>query len=141
PTGALEQVAAAELSTWLWLVGSIVTSLVGGDSLYFVASARIEVARALPIASAFPLFSTAGAALLLHEPVTLPVAAGTALGVAGVGLIASDARSTSSRRDVLGVVLAILAALCWAATGLTLAPALERLDPPAANLIRFPLGA
>src|SRR3954466_14554494 len=67
PSGALLRALAAPPIAWLWLLGSTLCSMVIGDSLYFLAAARIGVARALPIASAFPLLTTLGAVLLLNE--------------------------------------------------------------------------
>jgi len=144
PTGAIERALAAPTSGWLWLAGSTLSSLVVGDSFYFAASARIGVARALPIASAFPLFGTAGAVLLRGEPATVPLVLGTILVVLGVGVIVAErppgARNWGKHVDHLGAVLAGLAALGWASSGLQLDAALDVLDPVAANLIRFPLG-
>ena len=143
PTGAIERALAAPASGWLWLVGSTFSSLVVGDSLYFAASARIGVARALPIASAFPLFGTAGAVLLRGEPATVPLIVGTILVVVGVGVIVAERPFPTGNRgehiDLLGATLACLAALGWASSGLQLDAALDVLDPVAANLIRFPL--
>ena len=141
PSGAAGRALAATPSTWAWLVGSVLGSLVVGDSLYFAASARIGVTRALPIASSFPLLTTAGAVLLLGEPATAPVLVGSLLIVGGIWAIIGDYPATGVRRDGLGLAWAGLAALCWATSGLMLRPALDELDPVAANLIRFPVGA
>src|SRR4051794_17586228 len=71
PSGSLERALHAEPLTWLWLLCSTLSSMVVGDSLYFLAAARIGVARALPIASAFPLITTIGAVVILHEVLTV----------------------------------------------------------------------
>ena len=55
PTGALAKLVAAPPLAFVLLVGSTLCSMVVGDSLYFLAAARIGVARALPIASASQL--------------------------------------------------------------------------------------
>src|SRR5919109_5611543 len=86
PTGALERALNAPPSVWLLLLGSTLCSMAVGDSLYFLAAARIGVARALPIASAFPLLSTLGAVLLLHETLTPALLVGTTLIVLAVAL-------------------------------------------------------
>ena len=141
PSGALARAAVAPPSAWLFLLGSTTCSMVIGDSLYFLAAARIGVARALPIASAFPLLTTVGAVLLLHEPATEPVVVGSALVVLAVGLIGGDRARDGGRLDVIGLLLAGLAACMWAGSGLFLGPALRLLDPVAANVIRFPIAA
>jgi drug/metabolite transporter (DMT)-like permease len=140
PTGALERAATAPPIAWLWLLGSTLCSMVTGDSLYFMAAARIGVARALPIASAFPLLTTLGAVLLLHEPPTLALIAGSVLVVLAVALIGGERAHGGGRIDVIGLLLAGLAACMWSASGLFLGPALQLLDPVAANVIRFPIG-
>src|SRR5258708_17012247 len=72
---------------WLWLLASPLCSMVVGDSLYFMAAARIGVARALPIASSFPLLTTVGAVVLLGETPTVALIAGSLLVVIAVALI------------------------------------------------------
>ena len=141
PTGALERAVTASPIAWLWLLGSTMCSMVTGDSLYFMAAARIGVARALPIASAFPLLTTLGAVVLLNEPPTVALIAGSALVVLAVALIGGERARGGGRIDVIGLLLAGLAACMWAASGLFLGPALKILDPIAANMIRFPIGA
>ncbi|HEV7665437.1 MAG TPA: DMT family transporter [Chloroflexota bacterium] len=139
PTGALTRAAAAPTEAWLWLLGSTISSIVIGDSLYFMAAGRIGVARALPIASSFPLLTTAGAVLLLHEPPTLALLAGSALVVLAVALIGGERAHGNGRNDVVGLLLAGLAACMWATSGLFLGPALRLVDPTAANTLRFGL--
>jgi drug/metabolite transporter (DMT)-like permease len=141
PTGALERAITAAPVAWLWLLGSTMCSMVTGDSLYFMAAARIGVSRALPIASAFPLLTTLGAVVLLNEPPTVALIGGSALVVLAVALIGGERVRGGGRVDVIGLLLAGLAACMWAASGLFLGPALKILDPIAANMIRFPIGA
>lgn len=141
PTGALGRALATPPSAWLLLLGSTVCSIVIGDSVYFLAAARIGVARALPIASSFPLLTTLGAVLLLAEPPSLALLVGTSLVVLAVALIAGERANHGRRLDGAGVLLAGLAACLWAASGLLLGEALRQLDPISANLIRFPLAA
>lgn len=139
-SGALAR-ALATPSAWAWLFGSTVASMVVGDSLYFLAAARIGIARALPIASSFPLLSTIGAVTLLGEPPTLGLLAGSAFVVAAVSLIGGERLPSGGRLDPVGLVLAGLAAVCWAAAGLFLGPALQLIDPIAGSVVRFAVGA
>ena len=138
-SGQINEVARAEPRALALLLGSTLSSIVIGDSLYFLAAARIGVARALPIASSFPLITTVGAVTLLGEPFTPALLAGSALIVLGVSLIGGERAPASGRIDPIGLALAGLAACMWAASGLFLGPALQLLDPIAANLIRFPI--
>src|SRR5262249_50884993 len=114
PSGALEAALSAPPIAWLQLLGSTLCSMVVGDSLYFMAAARIGVARALPIASAFPLLTTIGAVVILHEVLTVPLLAGSALVVIAVALIGGERARGHGRSDVIGVLLAGLAACGWA---------------------------
>jgi drug/metabolite transporter, DME family len=137
PEGALERALGAPRETWLWLLGSTLCSMVVGDSLYFLAASRIGVARALPIASSFPLLTTIGAVLLLGEAPSAALLLGSALVVLAVALIGGQRARDGGRNDAIGLLLAGLAACMWAGSGLFLGPALRVLDPIAGNLIRF----
>ena len=137
PTGALERALAAPPLAWALLLGSTLCSMAIGDSLYFLAAARIGVARALPIASAFPLISTFGAVVILGEQLTLPLVAGSVLVVVAVALIGGERAPGGGRVDAIGLLLAGLAACLWAGSGLFLGPALQLIDPISGNLMRF----
>ncbi len=139
PQGALGRVLEAPPVAWLWLLGSTLCSMVIGDSLYFLAASRIGVARALPIASSFPLLTTLGAVVLLDEVLTLPLLLGSTMVVTAVALIGGERARDGGRNDVVGLLLAGLAACMWAGSGLFLGPALRLLDPIAGNMIRFSL--
>jgi drug/metabolite transporter (DMT)-like permease len=139
PSGLIGSVLRTEPQAFVWLLGSTLSSIVIGDSLYFLAAARIGVARALPIASSFPLLTTIGAVTLLGEVLTPGLVFGSALVVLGVTLVGGERAPASGRNDPLGLLLAGLAACMWASSGLFLGPALQLLDPVAANLIRFPI--
>jgi drug/metabolite transporter, DME family len=139
PTGLLAGVFQAEPRALALVLGSTLSSIVVGDSLYFLAAARIGVARALPIASSFPLLTTVGAVVLLGEALTPALLAGSVLVVLGVALIGGERAPASGRNDPIGLLLAGLAACMWASSGLFLGPALKLLDPIAANVVRFPI--
>ena len=141
PSGALARIVEAPPIAWLWLLASTLCSMVVGDSLYFMAAARIGVARALPIASSFPLLTTVGAVLTLGETPTAALIVGSLLVVLAVALIGGDRVRGSGRIDLVGLVLAGLAACLWASSGLLLGQGLRLLDPIATNMIRFPVAA
>jgi DME family drug/metabolite transporter len=139
PTGLLASIVQAGPQALGYVLGSTFSSFVVGDSLYFLAAARIGVARALPIASSFPLLTTLGAVVLLGETLTTALLAGCAFVVLGVALIGGERAPTSGRNDPVGLALAALAACLWACSGLFLGPAMKALDPIAANVVRFPI--
>ena len=139
PTGVLARIGAAPLLAWVWILASTMCSMVVGDSLYFMATARIGVARALPIASAFPLLTTVGAVVTLGETPTVALIVGSLLVVLAVALIGGERARGGGRNDVVGLLLAGLAACLWASSGLLLGQGLRLLDPVSANMIRFPV--
>jgi DME family drug/metabolite transporter len=141
PTGAFARILEAPPIAWLWVLASTLCSMVVGDSLYFMAAARIGVARALPIASSFPLLSTIGAVLTLGETPTVPLILGSLLVVLAVALIGGERARGGGRIDLVGLVLAGLAACLWASSGLLLGQSLRVLDATSANMIRFPVAA
>jgi drug/metabolite transporter (DMT)-like permease len=141
PSGALDTILHAPAETWLWLLGSTLCSIVVGDTLYFLAAARLGVARALPIASSFPLLTTLGAIALLNEPPTVPLLLGSLLVVLAVGLIGGERAPGGGRADPLGLLLAGLAACMWAGSGLFLGPALRSLDTTSGNVVRFSMAS
>jgi drug/metabolite transporter, DME family len=141
PSGALARILEAPPSAWLWLLASTLCSMVVGDTLYFMAAARIGVARALPIASSFPLLTTVGAVVTLGETPTPALIVGSLLVVLAVALIGGERVRGGGRIDLVGLVLAGLAACLWASSGLLLGQALRLLDPVAANMVRFPVAA
>jgi drug/metabolite transporter (DMT)-like permease len=141
PTGAFTRIQEAPPIAWGWLLASTLCSMVVGDSLYFMAAARIGVARALPIASSFPHLTTVGAVVTLGEAPTAPLIGGSVLVVLAVALIGGERARGGGRTDVVGLLLAGLAACLWASSGLLLGQGLRLLDPIAANMIRFPVAA
>jgi len=141
PTGALARIVEGPPVAWVWVLASPLCAMVVGDSLYFMAAARIGVARALPIASSFPLLTTIGAVLTLGETPTVALIVGSLLVVLAVALIGGDRVRGGGRIDPFGLFLAGLAACLWASSGLLLGQGLRLLDPVAMNMIRFPVAA
>ncbi len=127
-----------------YLIASLLLGLGLGDSLYFESIRRIGVSRAMPISMGYPVLTTLFAVLLLHEPLNVPAALGIGLALFGVYLVAAPsgvraARGHREATDWTGVILAVVAAFCWAAGTLAIRPALEIVDTATANAIRMPL--
>ncbi|MFX1533290.1 MAG: DMT family transporter [Promethearchaeota archaeon] len=96
-----------------------------GDLIFFFALQRIEVSKALPVASIYPLFAAILLTLGGLEELTLMTASGTIVIIVGVGLVAQKANSseqTAQKQGFLdiGIVLAIIAAVFWSFGILTL---------------------
>lgn len=123
---------------------SVLTGFAVGDTAFFEAMRQIGVARAAPIAGSHPLVTAVLAVVFLGEPVTLALLLGIVVIGAGVWLITTDrvippaGGGSGSRAMVVGVVLALVAAVGWAASTVLVRPALEEIDPLVASTIRLP---
>ncbi|MHA2298452.1 MAG: DMT family transporter [Candidatus Hodarchaeales archaeon] len=90
-----------------------------GDLWFFGALKRIEVSKAQPVSSIYPLFSTILLAMFGIENVTLLVIIGTAVLIIGMGMIAQQNNNTTSlnkqdNHDLrIGLGMSVLAALSW----------------------------
>jgi len=60
--------------------------IVLGDTLYIYALKSVGVARVMPVANTYPLFSTLGAFLFLGEEISLQVVAGALIIILGLWL-------------------------------------------------------
>lgn len=123
------------------LLGSVLIGMAVGDTLYLRAMHAIGVARALPIATTFPIPTALLSLLLLGEPVTWWTFAGAGLVVVGVYLVGFRAASRAPDPGGLsgrGVLYAAGAACCWAVSPVLLKPSLDMVDPILANAIRLP---
>lgn len=130
--------------------GAIVLSGVLGQAIgdaSFVRSAKtIGAARALPLSSSAPLFTLLLAALFLGEQVHLANVAGAVLVFVGVILLAIPygpllAVRLMDQADRGGLLMALLAAACYAVSTVVLKTALAELDVLVANLIRMTTAA
>jgi len=135
------------------LILSIIIGAVVGDLLYLISQSRIGVSRAFPIAMSYPLFTYFFAFFLLAEPVGPVRLLGVVLTVAGVSIItrqetpprtanSNASQAVQARRfDVVGVVLALAAAISWAIGAIILQLGLVGVEPADANLVRIAAGS
>ena len=140
----VSQVAPVPAYVWVLLVVSMVAGLGIGDSLYFEALKRIGVARAMPISMGYPVLAALGGALLLGEDLGPLAILGIGLTLGGVYLVAlppANASALDGPRDVRGLLMAVVAAVCWSASTLLLRPVLSDVDVPTASAIRMPLAS
>jgi drug/metabolite transporter (DMT)-like permease len=126
------------------LVASVLVGFALGDTAFFESMRRIGVARAAPVAGSHPLVVAVLAVIFLGEPVTLVLMLGVVVIGVGVWLITTDqageTRGTDSGRGwLIGVVLALIAAVGWAGSTVMVRPALMEIDPVAASTLRMPI--
>jgi drug/metabolite transporter (DMT)-like permease len=128
---------------WL-LVVSVLVGFAIGDTAFFESMRRIGVARAAPVAGSHPLVVAVLAVAFLSEPITPMLIVGVMVIGVGVWLITTDqaalSRAPGSGRALLiGVILALVAAVGWAASTVMVRPVLEEIDPIAASTLRMPI--
>jgi drug/metabolite transporter (DMT)-like permease len=145
-SGDPARLTTASLPALAALLVSVVVGLVFGDTLNFRAMLLIGLARSFPISGSFPLFTLALAALFLQEPVGWREVLGCLVTLAGVMLVAlpsaKDGRLAVDRRtNLVGVGLALAAAVLWAASSTIVKVGLTSIDAVAANAIRLPVAA
>ncbi|TFG08725.1 DMT family transporter [Candidatus Thorarchaeota archaeon] len=133
------------VETIIFLALSIILGAVVGDTLYLIAQERIGVSYAFPIAMSFPIITYFLAMLFLGEPFLLSRLAGVVISVAGVVTISRE-RQTSQRNqmkefDALGVGLALITALLYAAGAVILQVGVTDADPISTNFVRVLFGS
>lgn len=145
--GGLEAIAAVPLSSWFWLIVSVLTLLVVGDILFFRSMDLAGVSWAMPVSSINPLWAVLLASFFLEEPLTWSLLAGTILVILGVILVSrgsdgaaeQNAQDKQARRN--GVLLALAVSVLWAVGQIALKPGTEGINSVVANSIRLPIGA
>lgn len=132
------------VSPWAFalLALSIVIAVGIGDTVFFESARMLGLARAMTVSMTYPLFATLLAAVLVREPVTLPVLAGSALTLGGLALIVT-ARSADGQarpeRLGAGVAAATVASVAWAVSVIALKPPLAEMDAITAQAVRLPV--
>jgi drug/metabolite transporter (DMT)-like permease len=155
--GGFRALATIPSSAWLWLVVSVLGLLVVGDTLYFRSMDLAGVSWAMPVASINPLWSVLLAAVLVGEPLSWSLFAGSLLVVAGIILVSRSSRQTAgelsasfveegeSKRDPraqrTGLVLALAASVLWAIGMVALKPASAGIPTVLVNSVRQPMAA
>ncbi len=130
----------------LWLVLSMMSSYVIGDSLFMYAALSLGFSAAQAITATYPLWATLAALSFSQEPLSLGSGAGLCITVAGVIAVvvsthASDHRappgslSWLERKDV-GVLLALACSLAWALNSFAVARGGQTLHLALAGAIR-----
>jgi drug/metabolite transporter, DME family len=98
----------------------VVSGIVGlgvGDTLYMVGLKSVGVARAVPLAATYPLFSLLWATLLLGEPVTAAAVVGTVVILFGIWFLSRERGDSTihfrGRAVAWGVAASLLTAVVW----------------------------
>src|SRR5438128_1894379 len=133
---------AISASGWLLLGLSIVTAIALGDTVFFESTRAIGVGRAMTISTTYPLGAAVIAAAFLNEPVTVPIAVGSLVTMAGLVLIVAPwAERAPEERFWFGVGAAAIASLAWAVSTVLVKPPLAEMGPVTAQAIRLPIAS
>ena len=121
-----ESLFTITLSLLFWLIFSAFFAFFLGDLLFFISLKEIGVSRTVPISSTYPLFVTAWAFIIYRKPVSIFVIVGTLFIVLAIKLISEEKKekeekdknskdNTEKENNIhsKGILLALLAALCW----------------------------
>ena len=99
---------------------AVLSGVVGlglGDTLYMYALKSVGVARAVPLAATYPLFSLVWATLFLGQGVSVLAFLGTLVILLGIWLLSrekvEDDGHVRGRVEVAGVALSLATALVW----------------------------
>ncbi len=93
-----------------WMFVSAFFAFFAGDLLYLASLNEIGVSRAVPVSSTYPLFVALWAFLVYNRNPTPLLIAGTVVIIIAIKLISENGESRESKK---GIMLAILAAVCW----------------------------
>jgi drug/metabolite transporter (DMT)-like permease len=123
---------------------SVTMGLVVGDFVYLVSQERIGVSYAYPIANVFPIITYVLAIFMVAEKVIPLRFVGVIVAIAGIGLISyeqGDSEGEAKLKDMVGIVLALFAALCWSLGTVFLQIGAAGIDPVDANFVRMAFGS
>jgi drug/metabolite transporter (DMT)-like permease len=115
--GNVEALTALPARTLVLVVISGVIGLGVGDTLYMIGLKYVGVSRAVPLASAYPLFSVVWAVFLLGQPLSLADALGAAVIILGIWLLSRERGDENTgvkgRLAFIGLLVSLVTALVW----------------------------
>lgn len=123
---------------------SVTMGLVVGDFVYLMSQERIGVSYAYPIANVFPIITYVLAIFMVAEEVLALRFVGIIVAIAGVGLISyeqGESEGEENLKDMVGIGLALFAALCWSLGTIFLQIGATGIDPVDANFVRMAFGS
>jgi drug/metabolite transporter (DMT)-like permease len=131
-----------------YLATSVLVGMGIGDTLYFRSLKLVGTAKGLLLSNAYPLFTAMIAVLVLHEPLTLGLLLGTTFVIAGVVMVlipgralVADKGPAVGKGERMGLVLALLAALCWAVATSLVKVGAQDVDGLSATTVRLIVAA
>jgi drug/metabolite transporter (DMT)-like permease len=102
------------------LVVTVVSGAIGlgiGDTLYLLGLKSVGVARAVPLAATYPLFSLVWATFFLGQPLSFTAVLGAAVILTGIWLLSREKidenDASKAKLAFMGVVVSLAAAVMW----------------------------
>ncbi len=142
----IDSLLHASAQSMVYLFISVALGAAIGDTIYLEGQRRIGVTRALPIASAYPVLTALLAFALVGEKLIPVNYLGILTVVIGSYLVAIPSAAQPSVEgkairsiNLLGVALAVGAAVCWAISTIATWEAVQQVSVMTANAIRLPL--
>ncbi|MFW9850275.1 MAG: DMT family transporter [Candidatus Thorarchaeota archaeon] len=135
------------LESTLLLALSIILLVVIGDTIYLTSQERIGVSLAFPISMSFPILTYFLAIVFLSDTLVLSRLFGIIVTITGLILITRDQNpieeehDSKQRIDILGITLAIFAAVLYASGTVALEASITDVDPITANFIMILCGS
>lgn len=135
------------LQSLVYVMVSGILAMAIGDTIYIKSLALLDASIAFPISQcAFVVIASLAAILLLDEPYTWITGIGAVLVMGGIYLIASGQNGKAKAEGLRtinkkGVFTALLAALIWTASTVTLKIGAEGMDAFAVAAIRISISA
>jgi DME family drug/metabolite transporter len=115
--GKAGAIASLPIEAVAVIVASGVIGLGIGDTLYMIGLNSVGVARAVPLAATYPLFSLVWATLLIGEPITATAVLGASVILLGIWLLSKEknegATESKSKLVFRGVIASLAAAVAW----------------------------
>jgi drug/metabolite transporter (DMT)-like permease len=115
--GKAEALASLPLEVVVFAVVSGVVGLGVGDTLYMMGLQSVGVARAVPLAATYPLFSLLWAVFLLGEPVTLTGVSGALVILLGIWLLSREKGDSTAavkgKHAFRGIIASLATAVVW----------------------------
>jgi drug/metabolite transporter (DMT)-like permease len=125
---------------------TVVSALIGlgiGDTLYMIGLKSLGVARAVPLAATYPLFSLVWAMFLLGQPLSLTAVLGAAVILLGIWLLSREKSEENDRVKgklvFMGVVVSLVTAVVWSVsvTLMNVAVSMSSTNSLDANYAKF----
>jgi drug/metabolite transporter (DMT)-like permease len=131
----------------MWIALAVTCSIVIGDTTYFFAISKLGVAKATPIAKAYPIFAVIFSFFVFGESLGGIKIIGVVLAIVGTTLMCQrpkeeagsaglDSSSHRAEDHWLGVAAALGTAIAWALGAIVLKQSLTKADPITVSFIK-----